>query len=77
MRKLLRCKTFNKTLKWDYKKKEKGVLHMLAPRRRYPDYSKVCSDVTERWLSVWNQNKHCIYHILYTNSRYQWANKHN
>ena len=53
-------KTFNKTFKWDYKKKVKGVLHMLAPRRRYPDYSKVCSDVTERWLSVWNQNKHYI-----------------
>ena len=42
------------------KKKEKGVLHMLAPRTRYPDYSKVCSDVTERWFSVWNQNKHYI-----------------
>ena len=43
---------------------------MLAPRRRYLDYLKVYSDVTERWLLVWNQNKRYIVHILYSNSKF-------
>ena len=30
---------------------------MQCPRRRCLDYSKVYSDVTERWLLTWNQNK--------------------
>ena len=37
-------------VEWDYKKekkKERGVPHMLAPRRRCLDYSKVYYDVTE------------------------------
>ena len=37
-------------VKWDYEKKEKRVLHILDPRRHCLDYSKVYSDVTERWL---------------------------
>ena len=43
---------------------------MLAPRRRCLDYSKVYSDVTERWLSAWNQNKRITYsvNISYTSS---------
>ena len=56
-------------VKWDYEKKEKRVLHILDPRRHCLDYSKVYSDVTERWLLAWNQNKKfCILYILYTNS---------
>ena len=47
------------------KKKEKGRLHMLAPRRHRLDYSKVNNDVTERWLLAWNQKKHITYYIFY------------
>ena len=42
---------------------KKGVLHMLAPRRRCLYYSKVYSDVTERLLLAWNQNKQITYYI--------------
>ena len=34
---------------------------MLAPRKRCLDYSKVYSDVTERWVLGWNQNKQTTY----------------
>ena len=44
-------------VKRDYKKKNKGVQHMQASRRRFLDYSKGYSNVTERWLLAWNQNK--------------------
>ena len=44
-------------------KKEKGVPHMLAIRRRSLDYSKVYFDVTERWLLAWSQNKYITYLI--------------
>ena len=42
---------------------------MLTFRRCCIDYSKVYSDVTERWLLAWNQNKHITYYIYisYTN----------
>ena len=36
--------------------------HMLAPRRRCLDYSKVYFDVTERFLLAWDQNKHITYY---------------
>ena len=49
-------------VKKDYKK-EKGVPHMLAPRRRCLDCWKVYSDVTERLLLAWNKKK-IIYYIL-------------
>ena len=38
-------------------RKEKGLPHRLASRKRCLDYSKVYSDVTDRWLLEWNQNK--------------------
>ena len=38
---------------------------MQAPRRHCIDYSKVYSDVTERWLLAWNQNKQFTYYIFY------------
>ena len=38
-------------------KKEKRVPHKLASRRRCLDYSKVYSNVTERWFLAWNQDK--------------------
>ena len=38
---------------------------MLAPRRRYLDYSKVYCDITERSFIAWNQNKHIIYYIFH------------
>ena len=44
---------------------------MLAPRRGCLGYSKVCSDVRNRWFQAWNQNKHITYymfHSQYTNS---------
>ena len=43
---------------------------MLAPRIHCLDYSKVYSDLTERCLLAWNQNKHITYyiHISYANS---------
>ena len=34
------------------KKKKKGVPCMLPPRRRCLEYSKVYSDVTEKWFLV-------------------------
>ena len=34
---------------------------MLASRRRCLDYSKFYSDVTQRWLLAWNQNKRVTY----------------
>ena len=43
---------------------------MLASRRRCLDYSKVYSNVRERLLFAWNQNKNYILHILYTNSKF-------
>ena len=39
---------------------------MLAPRRSCLDYSKVYSEVTERWLLAWNQKKQIIYYMFYT-----------
>ena len=39
--------------------------HMLAPRRRCFDYSKVYCNVTKRWLLAWNQNKHIKYYIFH------------
>ena len=50
------------------KKTERGVPHMLAPRRGCLDYSKVYCDVRKRWFLAWNQNRHYILHIQYTNS---------
>ena len=61
---------------------------MLASTRRCLDYSKVYSDVRERLLLAWNQNKNHILHILYANSKFNIdltynstdllpANKHN
>ena len=47
------------------KRKEKGVLHMLARRRCCLDYSKVYSDVTEIWLLAWNKNKQVTYYVFY------------
>ena len=38
---------------------------MLASGRPSLDYSKVYSDVTERWLLVWNQNKHITYYLFH------------
>ena len=38
---------------------------MLTPRRGFLDYSKVCNDVTEKWLLAWNQNKQITYYIFY------------
>ena len=72
-----------------YKKKEKEVPYLLAPRRRCVYYSKVYSEVTNRWLLAWNQDKQITYYpILYTNSKFSIdlpynstdllpANKHN
>ena len=58
-------------VKWCYKKKtERGVPHMLAPRRGCLDYSNVYCDVRKRWFLAWNQNRHITYYILhiqYTN----------
>ena len=34
---------------------------MLASRRRCLDYSKIYSDVKQRWLLAWNQNKQVTY----------------
>ena len=48
-----------------------GVPQMLAPRRRCLDYLIVYSDVTERWLLAWNQNKNITYekfHIVISKS---------
>ena len=45
-------------------KKEKRVPHMLAPRGRCPVYSKVYSDVTERWLLT-KRNKLYITYLTY------------
>ena len=42
---------------------------MLAPRRRYLDYLKLCIDVTGRWLLVWTQTNY-ILHVLFTNSKF-------
>ena len=58
-------------VKWCYKKTERGVPHILAPRRGCLDYSKVYCDVRKRWFLAWNQNRHITYYILhiqYTNS---------
>ena len=52
-------------VKWDYKKKEKRVSYMLAPKKHFLDHSKVYSDVTGRWLLAWNQNKQVTYYIFY------------
>ena len=54
-------------IKWviEITKKEKGVLHMIAPRRHCLDYSKGYSDVTERWLLACNQSKNNRYYIFY------------
>ena len=41
------------------------MLHMLAARRRYLDYSKVYSDVIERGLLAWDQNKQITYYIYF------------
>ena len=49
---------FNKMVKRDYKKKEKGVPHMLARRRHCLDYSEVYIDVTE-YSKVMSQKDGC------------------
>ena len=46
-------------------KKEKGLPYMLAPRKCCLDYSKVYSNVTERWLLAWDQNKNITYYIFH------------
>ena len=53
-------------IKWlsENRKKEKGLPHMLVHRRRFLDYSKVYSDVTERWLLAWNQSRNIRYYII-------------
>ena len=40
------------------------MLNVVAPRRRCLDYSKAYSDVTEKWLLEWNQNKQITYYII-------------
>ena len=57
-------------IKWDFVKKEKGVPHMLAPRRHCLDYSKVYRDVTKICLLAWDENKKIEYYIFYTNSKF-------
>ena len=56
---------------WYYKKRDRGVPYMLAPRRGCLDYSKFYCDVRKRLFPVWNQKRYityCIFHIQYTNS---------
>ena len=54
-------------IKWLSKiKREKGVPHMLAPRRRCLYYPKVYSDVTKTWFLELNQNEQITYYIFYT-----------
>ena len=48
MGRLLSAWVFNKMVKWYYKKTERGVPHMLAPRRDCFGYSKVYCDVRKR-----------------------------
>ena len=50
LKRCLKIKVHKHLTKWlsEIIKKKKGVMHMLAPRRRYLDYLKVYSDVTER-----------------------------
>ena len=61
-------------IKWSseiIKKTERGVPHILAPRRCCLGYLKVYRDVRKSWLLAWNQNRHITYYILhipYTNS---------
>ena len=38
---------------------------MLPPTRCFLDYSKVFSDVTEKWLLGLNQNKQIAYYMFY------------
>ena len=38
---------------------------MLGPRIHPLDYSKLYSDVTERWFLAWNQNKLHITYFIY------------
>ena len=55
----------------DYKKAERGVPHMLAPRRHCLGYTKVYFSVRKTGLLAWNQNRHItcsIFHIPDTNS---------
>ena len=42
---------------------KKKVPHMLAPRRRCLDYSKVDFDVTEKGLLACHQSKQITYYI--------------
>ena len=45
---------------------QKGVLHKLPPGRRcLSNIQKVCSDVTERQLLAWNQNKSIRNYVFY------------
>ena len=53
------------------KRTERGLSHMLAPRRGCLGYSKVYYDVRKRWLLAWKENRHItydIFHIENTNS---------
>ena len=54
-------------IKWfsEIIKKEKGVPHMIALWRSCLDYSKVYSDVTERWLLAWNQKRNITYYLFH------------
>ena len=56
----------NYLMKWlTDTKKEKKVLHMLSPRKHCLDDSKFYSDVTEKGLLAWNQNKQFTYYIFH------------
>ena len=61
-------------IKWlsEIIKKGKGSdTYALASRRYCLNYSKVYSDVTERWLLAWNKKKkNYILHVLCTNSKF-------
>ena len=59
-------------VKWYDKKTERGVPHMLVPRRVCLDYSKVYCDVRKRWFLAWNEKRYITYYILhiqYTHSK--------
>ena len=59
--------TFSKMVEWDYKKTERGVPHMLAPRRRCLAYSKVV--MSEKGVTgMESKQTYYILHITYTNS---------
>ena len=52
-------------VEWDYKKTERGVPHMLAPRRRCLVYSKVV--MSEKGVAGMESKQTCyILHVPYS-----------